>query len=133
MKKGSAAWVKRDEELKVRALAILATMQDFRMKAYNTVKRIETFLYKYPEKILDSLEWEVRERLLAELDGFYKELKDHEIILKKLDEDYNKLRKEVNEFYGKVVMGEVTPLKPLFPAELSEPEDPADWWKREQH
>ena len=122
---------KKEQDLKVRAIQTLVKTQSLKLEAQYIHTCIIQFTLNYPEHMLDKMDWLEREKVLAEADVLFEQMQECEEMLKRVDAEYEALRQEVNEFYGKEVMGKV--ISDDFFEELSldaEPPDDADWWKK---
>jgi tetrahydromethanopterin S-methyltransferase subunit G len=98
-----------EKDLKVRGISLFKESTELRMYAEEVYRRVEEFDKKYD---LDSAEheltWEVEEKMISEYDLLDRELLSVENRLIDLDERFNKLRKEVNKFYGREVLRDIS-------------------------
>lgn len=121
---------RKEAELKLRALQTLGRSQLIKNEVDRQYANICKFMQKYPEDKLDQMDWMEKEKVLAEADVLFENLKKCEEQLKVLDAEYEVLREEVNAFYGREVMRSVLP-KDFFEKHRfdADPPDAADWWK----
>lgn len=65
---------------------------------------IEQFIEKYPEETVLSMDVVSRERVLGEAEILFENLRQMELEMSALDDQYEIIRGKVNEFYGREVM-----------------------------
>jgi len=128
MKKNSREWKKKESELKKNAFAILHRAELLKAEANIYYLRIQKFIIKYPDGKIEDMDWQEKERIMAEADILFGNLDKCKNKLTILDNEYEELRKEVNEFYGYEVMDEVILKDNLFTGDCED--DAADWWKK---
>jgi hypothetical protein len=120
----------RELELKKRAFQTLTKTQALKAEVDKQYAGICKYMNDYPDSRVDKMDWMEKEKVLAEADVLFEKLRECEATLKRFDDEYEELRKEVNEFYGREVMKKV--LSDDFSEKHSfdaDPPDPADWWK----
>jgi len=126
MKKNSKEWLEKETSLKTRAIEALIKSETLKQETYRYDQQIEQFMLKYPTSKVDKMNWLEKERIATEADLLFGKLRECEEKLHKLDEEYEVLRNEVNEFYGTEVMKKIS-------LDLTQEEDDtssADWWKK---
>ena len=119
---------RKQQELEIKERALRMQLKSNRLKdeVDKNYAKICKFVTEYPEEVMDQLDWESKEKLYAEADALFDRIHALEDSLRKLDVEYEQLRREVNEFYGREVMQRVDTSELLKDPEET---DDADWWK----
>lgn len=132
MKENSKEWLEHEAALKARALVTLVKSEALRQETHKHYQQILKFMAKYPTSKVDKLGWLEKEKIAAEAEILFGQLKECEEKLKKLDGEYEELRQEINTFYGEEVMQRVLPENYFETNSMFDDDDTssADWWKR---
>ena len=121
-------------DIKSRALKTMTESRAIVEEVDQNYAKICKFVENYTEEKLDKMAWEEKEKMYSEADALFQRIAECEEILKRMDTEYEALRKEVNAFYGKEVMKDV-PKIDVFEAmeaeEAAEDSDESDWWKKQ--
>lgn len=128
MKENSKEWLEHEAALKSRALVTLVKSKTLRQKTYENYQQILNFMAKYPISNVDKLDWLEKEKIVAEAEILFGQLKECEENFKKLDEEYEELRQEINMFYGEEIMQRVLPENYSI---FDNDDTSADWWKQD--
>jgi hypothetical protein len=99
--------------------------------AEKAMMAVMAFCVKYKNVKPDSVDYETREKIYAEAEELMGVWRVSIQELKKLDEEYEEVRKRVNAYYGKEIMPkrEYPPgVKEMYDEVLGDAD--SDWWKR---
>lgn len=112
--------------LKAKAFAVLDESQRVRAYCDKCHQDIQDFMQQYPEDEVMKMHFLEREKVLGKAEVLFEQMRQLDQKLKDLDKQYQAVRKEANEYYGREVMIDI-PTPPLHT--IQEPPDEADWWK----
>jgi hypothetical protein len=119
-------------DIKSRALKTMTESRAIVEEVDRNYAKICKFVENYTEEKLEKMAWEEKEKMYSEADALFQRIAECEEILKRMDIEYDALRKEVNEYYGKEVMKDVPRVDVFEAAETEEAEgDESDWWKKQ--
>jgi hypothetical protein len=113
-------------DLKKRAYAVQAQAIALRIKADKNFAAIMAFNDKYPDSAIDQMDWQEKEKVIAEADVLFDQTDAIESELHEVDAEYEDIRTQINAYCGK----EVLPPLDKDSKNVFDPGDDADWWKR---
>lgn len=116
-----------EREIYDNAIDLYIRSKKLESKVKKEYKEIVDLVEKYPEDKIESMSWAEKEFFFQEADRLNNLLNEDVEKLKKLDEDFEDIRKYINKFYNKELIREFPPLNI---DNLTEAEDPADYWKK---
>ena len=122
--------LKKEIELRDRALVILDRSRLIHLEAEMQRMELIEFQKKYPDSRVDEMDWQEKEAMVKEAEILSEKVNNCKKKLKVVDEEYRKLREEVNTFYGRSVMPR-SPADELWDNSNKDENDSADWWKRD--
>lgn len=127
MKQNSKEWLEKEAELKVRSFVILAKSEVLKEEACEFNKQIDVSMAKYPIEKINELGLFEREKIVAESEILFEQLRECKTRLRNLDTEYESVRTDVNNFYGEEIMPKLSFLDSFLPEDDA---TKADWWKK---
>jgi hypothetical protein len=86
------------------ACELLAQMDTLKEVAIWQDKEVTKYMNKYPDEVIEKMDWEEQERVLNLAEELYGRMTRSVADLVKLGERYERLREKVREQYGRDVM-----------------------------
>lgn len=113
--------------LVVRTTEILTKTVAVRRKMDKIVDEIAIFNVRYPDDLVETLDWHEKEKFYDTVNSLLEQLNGVETELDKVEAEYVEICNEVNTFFGR----EVLPPAPNLPKSDLDDFDDADWWKNQ--
>jgi hypothetical protein len=115
--------------LKDKALAVQKKAAALNNEMNVILEAIHEFNRKFPEATVDEMDWQTKEQALAEADALFARMRVVEKELVKVDVEYEEVRTEVNDYYGREVMPKIR--QQFSPEQEQDDTTDADWWKNQ--